>query len=156
MQHIAERLSEQWEPLMSYFNSLPETHDDNGRKLYKLDKTAREKLKKIKCMLNNDKNRLKKIKCMLNNDKNRLFFKNYLLKFTTFNQYFQTTKPVAYQLIPKMNSLYKDVLTCFVDPRIINRSKDNLPDIDTLDSTNLLYPDDIWYGDVDVFGICGN
>ena len=127
---------------MSYFNSLPETHDDNGRKLYKLDKTAREKLKKIKCMLNNDKN--------------RLFFKNYLLKFTTFNQYFQTTKPVAYQLIPKMNSLYKDVLTCFVDPRIINRSKDNLPDIDTLDSTNLLYPDDIWYGDVDVFGICRN
>ena len=110
--------------------------------MYKLDKTAHEKLQK-----------------MLNNDKNLLFYiflKNYLLKFTTFNQYFQTTKPVAYQLIPKMKSLYKDVRTCFVDPRIINSNMDNLLDIDTLDSTNLLCPDDIWYGDVDVFEISGN
>jgi len=51
---------------MSYFNSLPGTHDydDNGRKMYKLDKSARE-LQKIICMLNNDKNRL-------------IFLKNYL------------------------------------------------------------------------------
>ncbi|MES9902221.1 MAG: hAT transposon family protein, partial [Sedimenticola sp.] len=146
MQQISSRLAEQWDALKAYFNSLPVDHELNeeGQKSRKLDKYTKEKLCKIKSALNNDRNRL----CYL-------FLKQYLLKFTCFNQFFQTTRPVAYLTISKLQSLYKDILNCFIHPSIVNQSKANLLGIDTTDPDNIMDRDSIWYGDSQVFDICG-
>ena len=83
MQQISDRLSEQWVSLRSYSNSIPEDHelDSEGNKKVKLDKATKQKLKNIKSMLNDEKLHL----CYI-------FLKEYLHKFTAFNQFFSNFK----------------------------------------------------------------
>ena len=118
-----KRTLDMWEPLVSYFNSHPDC----------------DKLGKVRAIAEIINNPFTKVWIQ--------FLTNVLVIFDKYNTLFQTTKTsTLHKIHAESERLLKTVLSFFVKPEVIRRTRD-LASIKYLDSSVHLPDSDIYVGD---------